>query len=71
MRETPDNVTIKFPVSIKGFAGEHDEAGAIVIDAEGKMLFTTARLESNTPEGWLAYHANANFIVYALNNVGR
>jgi hypothetical protein len=60
---------MKFPVRIKGYAGEHDEAGAMIVDANDDPVCSTPHLKENTPEGWKAYHAHANAIVGALNLV--
>jgi hypothetical protein len=59
---------MKFPIRIAGYAGEHDEAGARIVDANGKLICTTPHIENvNSRESWKEYYDNAQTITDALN----
>lgn len=53
------------PWKIKGYAGEHDEAGANIVGSDGIHVCHTSYLLKNTPEGWAEYYANAHLIAAA------
>jgi hypothetical protein len=47
---------MKLPVRIEGYAGEHDEAGARIVDADNKHICSTAHVENTgAPESWYEY----------------
>jgi len=56
----------KGPWSILGYAGEHDEAGAVIISSTGHRIASTSHLNSLPgPINWAEYHANAKLITAA------
>lgn len=65
-------MAIKRPVRIKGYAGQHDEGGAYIVDAENKDVCSTPSLynfgTSNNPEAWREYYGVAQEIVDSLNS---
>jgi hypothetical protein len=63
---------MKLPVKISGYAGEHDEAGAMIVDADGKIVCTTAGVENaSSGDAWKEYYTVAQAIVDGLNNIER
>ncbi len=52
---------------IAGYGGQHEEAGARIVDQDHKRVLTTPALESNTEAGWRAYHERNRLILNALN----
>lgn len=52
---------------VSGYAGEHDEAGAHVNDAEGGHVLTTGHGPGyhSAPERWHAYFATAQLVASA------
>lgn len=59
---------MKFPVKIAGYAGEHDEAGAKIVDADGNAICTTAHVkDTHSVSAWREYYETANLIVDSLN----
>jgi hypothetical protein len=63
-------IPFKLPVRIAGYAGQHDEAGAKIVDANDNYVCSTPHLEKNNPEGWNVYYRVAEFIVEAINAYG-
>jgi hypothetical protein len=53
------------PWRIAGYAGQHDEAGAYIVDATGEHAASTTSLARNTPEGWQQYYQRANLVAAA------
>lgn len=62
---------MRLPVRIEGYAGEHDEAGARIVDADGRPVCTTPHLKANTPEDWAEYNAHNASVVNLINFVER
>ena len=51
------------PWKISGYAGEHDEAGAHIVGADGSTICHAGHVFSrNDAEGWKRYYANADLI---------
>lgn len=58
----------KLPVRISGYAGQHDEAGARIVDADGKYVCSTPHVEHfHDPASWTEYHKKAEIIVECIN----
>jgi hypothetical protein len=59
------------PIRIEGWAGQHDEMGARIVDADDKLVCTTADIYTfGNPAvrmSWTRYHENANTIVNSVN----
>jgi hypothetical protein len=55
------------PWSIKGFAGQHDEAGALIVDANGKTIASTygGLRSGSSSEEWQRYYKVAHLIAAA------
>jgi hypothetical protein len=56
---------LKGPWKIKGYGGQHDEAGAYIVDANGDHAASSPYLRCNTPEAWKEYQAKAYVIAAA------
>ena len=51
------------PWTIKGYAGQHDEAGALIVAGEKHICSTSGGLRENSPQkDWQEYYANAQLI---------
>jgi hypothetical protein len=55
------------PWRILGFAGEHEEAGAVIVGANGERVAHTSGAHSMRPEDHLRDQANARLIAAAPN----
>jgi hypothetical protein len=57
------------PWRIQGWAGEHDEAGASIVDADGRHVASTyGGLQERSPiVEWRRYRATPRLIVTAVN----
>lgn len=54
------------PWKIKGYAGEHDEDGALIAAGDKNICSTSGGLrENSSPKEWGEYYANANLIAIA------
>lgn len=52
---------------VSGYSGEHDEAGATIVDEAGAhVLYTSGGLDRGSPpDDWLMYHAEAQLAASA------
>jgi len=64
---------LRRPWRIAGWLGEHDEAGAVISDADGKhVAMTLGGLREASPlADWARYHEVPMTIVTAVNSLGR
>lgn len=54
------------PWTIKGYAGEHDESGALIVAGDKHICSTSGGLrQSSRSEQWEEYYANAKLIASA------
>jgi hypothetical protein len=57
----------KGPWRVGSYQGQHDEAGGVILDANGKVIATTwGGLRHNSPpEDWQRYHSDAHLLAAA------
>lgn len=59
----------KGPWTIYGYAGQHDESGANIVDGSGNGIAFTHDCRSCTREDWETYISDSKFIAYSREDI--